>query len=292
MARSAPCQFLIEAVIFPQNYAADFFKTQTYQHYTGKDMPLTHRDQQIICGLYLSKYDQEGLDHLGFSSFAEAFNTLGFLLNARPASLKNYRDELDPFFPNQRQGWHKRPLRAHCKYVMEEYANLAMSELGDVIRGFLPRDQRLDQLPDLSAILQQELEGPNSAFAKRLITGEAAEAYFRARFREMSEFASYSIKDTTTWGCGFDFKATQSESANYLAIEVKGLRSHSGQIQLTDLEYRVADKLESRYYLVLVRNFSDEPYHTVISNPLRSDLQFTPKEQREVRKAWVANVKT
>ncbi len=184
-------------------------------------MRLTHRDRQIVCGLYLSMYDQEGLHHLGFSSFTEAFNTLGLLLDAKPASIKNYRDELDPYFPNARQGWHKRPLRTHCKRIMECYKGFAMSELGKVVQGFLPRDKRLCQFPELSEVLQQEIGGPESTFARRLITGEAAEAYFRSRFREFTEFAPCSIKDTTRWGCGFDFKVTSADSTDYFAVEVK-----------------------------------------------------------------------
>ena len=67
---------------------------------------LSHRDRQILCGLFLSKFDQKALKYLGFEGFTEAFNTLGYSLQAKPASIKNYRDELDPSFPNGRMGWH------------------------------------------------------------------------------------------------------------------------------------------------------------------------------------------
>jgi hypothetical protein len=55
---------------------------------------MTHRERQIVCGLFLSKFEKEALAYLGFKSFTEAFNTLGYGLQARPASIKNYRDEL------------------------------------------------------------------------------------------------------------------------------------------------------------------------------------------------------
>jgi len=73
---------------------------------------LHNRDKQIICGLFLSKFDKSAIKKLGFESFTEAFNTLGYSLGARPASIKNYRDELDPYFPNDRRGWHKRPCES------------------------------------------------------------------------------------------------------------------------------------------------------------------------------------
>ena len=57
------------------------------------------RDKLMLAGLFLSKYDALGLKKLGFETFAEAFNVIGYALGARPASIKNYRDEFDPFFP-------------------------------------------------------------------------------------------------------------------------------------------------------------------------------------------------
>ena len=48
-------------------------------------------------------------------SLFEFKNVIGFALGAKPASIKNYRDEFDPVFPNKRKGWHKRPMRNYCK---------------------------------------------------------------------------------------------------------------------------------------------------------------------------------
>jgi len=42
-------------------------------------------------------------------------------MGSQPASLKNYRDEFDPLFPNRRKGWHKRPTRDYCRKVFEKY---------------------------------------------------------------------------------------------------------------------------------------------------------------------------
>ncbi len=58
----------------------------------------------MLAGLYLSKFDALGLKRLGFKSFAEAFNVIGYAVGAPPASIKNYRDEFDPLFPNRRKG--------------------------------------------------------------------------------------------------------------------------------------------------------------------------------------------
>lgn len=54
---------------------------------------MSSRDKSILAGLYLSKFNSEGLRRLGFDSFTEAFNVIGLALGVRPASVKNYRDE-------------------------------------------------------------------------------------------------------------------------------------------------------------------------------------------------------
>lgn len=59
---------------------------------------IKNRDKLILCGLFLSKFDTFGLKKLGFSSFTEAFNVLGYALEAKAMNIKNYRDEFDPYF--------------------------------------------------------------------------------------------------------------------------------------------------------------------------------------------------
>lgn len=255
---------------------------------TGDHTVIGSRDKQIMCGLFLSKFDRAALEYLGFESFAEAFNLLAYSLGAKPASIKNYRDELDPYFPNKRQGWHGRPLRDHCRNIMDKYADFSMAELGDQVRAFLSPDEELQDEPIVRDVLRKHGQEQESSFAKRLITGKAAEGYFVANYRSMSEFADTTLIDTTHWGCGFDFKMTVA-GGEYAAVEVKGLRSRTGSILLTDLERAMAEALSERYYLAIVRNFAEQPFHTVFRNPLTCGLDFARVERTEVRVTWVAS---
>src|SRR5882672_3566570 len=99
------------------------------------------REKLILVGLYLSKYDSIGLKKLGFGSFVEAFNVFGYAMKARPASIKNYRDEFDPLFPNRRKGWHKRPIRDYCVSVFEEYKGLDLESFAGLIKSFVGYDE-------------------------------------------------------------------------------------------------------------------------------------------------------
>jgi hypothetical protein len=148
----------------------------------------------------------------------------------------------------------------------------------------------VESLPEVKHVLNAHATDASSSFAKRLITGRAAEQYFMANYGMMPEFSGLALTDTTGWGCGFDFKLSAANSDSFCAVEVKGLREKCGQIQLTDLEYDMADALCDRYYLVLIRNFIEHPFHTIIKNPSNSVLRFAKVERKEVRLSWIANV--
>src|SRR6266566_4475119 len=101
------------------------------------------REKSILVGLYLSKYDSLGLKPLGFESFVEAFNVVGYAMGSRPASIKNYRDEFDPLFPNRRKGWHKRKTRAYCLKVFEEYKGLDLESFTGLVKSLVGYDENV-----------------------------------------------------------------------------------------------------------------------------------------------------
>src|SRR2546427_5374517 len=99
------------------------------------------REKLILVGLYLSKYDSLGLRKLGFGSFTEAFNVIGYALGSKPASIKNYRDEFDPLFSNRRKGWHKRPTRDYCFKMFEDYKTLDLEAFSGLVKSFVGYDE-------------------------------------------------------------------------------------------------------------------------------------------------------
>lgn len=250
---------------------------------------LGKREKQILCGLFLSKYDREGLRFLGFSSFGEAFNTLGYGLGAPPASIKNYRDELDPYVSIKRKGWHQRPIRSHCKRILEDYQTMGLKDMGCLVKRLILPSSALQSEPDVGKILKT-FEGPDSTFAKRLMTGRAAEEYFLRHYESVSEFTGMSVTDTTQWGCGFDFKMSHDDNNGFSAVEVKGMHRKSGHIQLTEMEHAMAEELTDRFYLFVVRDFGEKPFHSVFRNPLIHDLSFQRIERMEPHILWQASV--
>lgn len=244
------------------------------------------REKQILVGLYLSKYDSLGLKRLGFESFVEAFNVVGYAMGSKPASIKNYRDEFDPLFPNRRKGWHKRKTRNYCLRVFEEYKSLDLESFTALVESFVGYDE------NAWSELQRKKKPADrqSHFAQRLITGLAAEQYFESVRAGISEFKGYAVQNTTRLGCGYDFRLEGEPVKEFLAVEVKGLEKAAGTLSLTPKEHEVAAALKDRFFLFVVRNFRESPFHEIFQNPLSSRLTFRKKERVMVQVSWLANV--
>jgi len=246
---------------------------------------LATRQKLILSGLFLAKFDLMGLKSLGFESFAEAFNVIGYASGSKPASIKNYRDEFDPLFPNLRMGWHKRPIRDYCRAVYQEYGDLDLDSFSGLVKSFFGFDQNA-----ASAIETPRLDEA-SAFSQRLITGAAAEQYFESIHPRIPEFAGYLVENTTRFGCGYDFRLRrEAHEPDFLAVEVKGLKDLTGSLSMTPKEHDVASTLGERFYLFVVRNFREKPSHSIYRNPLSADLSFKRSERVLVQVSWVASI--
>lgn len=244
------------------------------------------REKLILAGLYLSKYDSLGLRKLGFKTFTEAFNVIGYALSSQPASIKNYRDEFDPMVSKRRKGWRKRPTRAYCLKVFETYNDLDIELFAGLIKSFVGYDENV--WSEFKAN-DEGREGP-SGFAERLITGLAAERYFELVQPNLPELKDYVVENTTRLGCGYDFLLTTSRSNRPLAVEVKGLKGRTGSISLTPKEYQAATKLQERFYLFVVKDFCRSPFHQIFRDPLAGPIEFARAERLTVQVSWVASV--
>lgn len=192
----------------------------------------------------------------------------------------------DPLFPNGRKGWHKRPIRDYCLKVFEKYKELDFDSFTGLIRSFFGFDENVWSEVQPSGD-EQESE---SHFVKRLITGLAAEQYFESVQASLPEFAGYASENTTRLGCGYDFRLRPAVSIDFLAVEVKGLRERRGSLSLTPKEYEIAAALRDRFFLFVVKNFQELPFHEIYPDPLSSGLRFRKNERVVVHISWLTSV--
>lgn len=234
------------------------------------------RDKAILIGLYLSKFDEDGLNALGFDGFIQAYNTLGYSIGFKPASIKNYRDEFDPYFPNPRKGRRNRAIREYCKIILHNYSSLNFKLFTDLIKSFVIKDYEIEKIVE-----KIEKRDKSESVAKRLITGRAAEEYFKSNYSSISHFNKFELTDTTNLACGFDFRLSLNSS--FYCVEVKGLNTNSGSIALTEKEFYVANELKKKYCLFVVVNFAEKPSHKFFFDPLNSKLTFKKTERKVIQ---------
>ncbi len=126
-----------------------------------------------------------------------------------------------------------------------------------------------------------EKDGSETA-AKRLITGKAAEEYFKRAYPKEPAFKNCTLaEDTTAMGCGFDFKLTCN--FGFYCVEVKGLAGRHGTVSLTEKEFKVARACKERFCLFVVFNFIEKPRHKTYFDPLNSGLQFKKNENKVIQ---------
>ena len=231
------------------------------------------RDKAVLIGLFLSRFDKQALDCLGFTGFRQAYNVLGLSIGFIPKSIQNYRDEFDPYFSNERKGWHNRKLRDYCKDYMDATADMSFDEFYNVIKYFLEGG-----IIDDSDIVKERRKVSRGFMANRLMTGKAAEEYFIKNYQTIDLFKNFEVQDTTQMGCGFDFKLSLEQTHYY--IEVKGINEKTGSVLMTEKEYSVAEDLRGLYCLFIVSNFREIPEHRFFFDPLYTpQLEFKRHEQ-------------
>lgn len=235
-----------------------------------------NRDKAVLLGLYLSRFGRDALKSFGFSIYQEAYNTFGYSVGVKPASIKNYRDEFDPYIQNGRKGWHKREIRDYCKRLMDATQSLSFDDFYRLVRSFVT-----DKYVDIDDVTSTQRLTENSAvLANRMVTGKAAEEYFVMNYQSIPQFQNYSLTDTTNMGCGFDYKLSMEENNFY--VEVKGISDSKGGILMTEKEHEMAESLADKFCLFVVSNFRDTPVHQMFFNPLHSGIITFKRQERQI----------
>lgn len=237
----------------------------------------------IVVGYAMSRLDERYLRSQGIRTWKAAFARAGKALQVQPASLKNLRDEFDPFHDNSRKGWWHRPLRANRQRVMGDLSELSDDALLECVDRILRRDETAtDELLDSLV----EVRSPGYNVAERLFTGRRAENLFLENCESWIGVQRPQVLDRRDSALGFDFAV---EGVPGRAIEVKGLKGLSGAIQFTDREWSEAKVRRDDYWLVVVGNIEATPMFRLWKDPQRV-LIAQCRYQRSVAALWTSRV--
>jgi hypothetical protein len=107
-----------------------------------------------------------------------------------------------------------------------------------------------------------------SRFKQLQVTGQEAELYFMHNYKSIGSFSTGVLDDARLFGDGYDFQIQVVEK--YFLVEVKGVKSASGSIRLTENEFMKASEYKNDYGVVVVSNLADSPKMTTIFNPIKN----------------------
>lgn len=237
----------------------------------------------LVVGYAMSRLDDRYLRFQGLRTWKEAFAHAARVLQVKPASLKNLRDEFDPFHDNSRKGWWARPVRPSRQRVMGDLSELSDAALVECVNRILGEDRTAtDELLD-SLIATRP---PAYNVAERLFTGRRAENIFLENCESWIGLSRRQVLDRRDSALGFDFGVAGIPER---AIEIKGLKGLSGAIQFTDREWSEAKVRRSEYWLVVVGNIATAPVFRLWKDP-EHVLSAQCRYQRSIAAVWTSRV--
>lgn len=220
----------------------------------------------LYVSYYLSRFNNEALANLGYTTWKAAFTDIGQRLQVNSHSVKNWRDEFDPLF-GHRAGWYQRPMtpsRVKIAQALEDLDEIQVRGIvKDILSGKLSTDPEEEE--QLLAIVTDDKTPSTKRFVPRGLTGRAAEEFFMNHHALTREPGEGELIDCRDLGCGYDFRISSSEKETY--IEVKGLADIPGGVLFTDKEWRTAKEKADSYILCIVRNIPKNPTIHFITDP-------------------------
>lgn len=149
-------------------------------------------------------------------------------------TVRNLRDEFDPYHDNRRRGWRNRPMMPSRVRVLDDLQDVREESLMVLVDQLLACNASVsDDAVEALAVVQRPIHN----VAVRLLTGRRAEDYFLANTQELVQLDPGDLIDRRNAECGYDFGISGSDE---LAIEVKGLKRERGEILVTDREWSEA----------------------------------------------------
>ena len=221
----------------------------------------------LYVSYYLSRFDEQAYQNLGFGNQMETHNKIGEILSVNPHTVKNWRDEFDPLF-GHRVGWYQRPMNPSRIRVAQALESLDEQQVQSIVKDILTG--KLIEEPDaeeqLLSIASDDSKGrAPQPFIVRAPTGKAAEEFFLTHYSENKKPVEGKLIDCRDLGVGYDFRIEKGD--NKFFVEVKGISDFSGGVLFTNKEWTVAKSEGNNYFLCIISNLSEKPEIVFIQNP-------------------------
>ena len=221
----------------------------------------------LYVSYYLSRFDKEAYQNLGYGNQVPTHERIGELLNINFHTIRNWRDQFDPLH-GHRAGWYQREItqiRINVAKAIEDLNEVQVRGIvNDILSGKI-KEEPEEEAQLLSIIKEDTNEIGNKEFILRGPTGKAAEIFFIQYHNKTSIPRAGSLVDCRDLGCGYDFKIESNDLESY--IEIKGMIDISGGILFTNKEWQIATEKGDDYFLCIVKKIGSNPEISFIQNP-------------------------
>lgn len=244
----------------------------------------------LYVSYYLSRFDKIAYQNLGYGNKSETHARIGEIMNINPPTIRNWRDEFDPYF-GHRLGWHQIRLRPVMGSIIEALQYMEESDVKELVLEILngKYEQNEESLINLLSVIPPESGVSKSReFILRAPTGRKAEEYFIEHFKINKLPRSGELIDTRDFGVGYDFKVIFEENEYYL--EIKGIAELGGGVLFTGTEWNVAKQKGDSYFLIIISDINNTPEINFIQNPAK---RLSPKISivRPIQTNWTVSKK-
>jgi len=221
---------------------------------------MINNEQAIVVSYYLSRFNDDAVNNLGYKTWKDAFDDLSDKLQINKHTIKNWRDEFDPFH-GHRAGWHQRQPRKTISNIISQFEQLEEFDIRQIAVEII-NGSNID-LPEIDNSENEVITNP--IFILRGPTGKKAEQFFIEYHRLNNLPVAGELIDSRDLGCGYDFEIKSKSYQHF--IEVKGLASNIGGLLFTNKEWETAKRERSRYTVCIVSNINDSPEISFINDP-------------------------
>lgn len=221
---------------------------------------MKNKEQAIVVSYYLSRFNDDAVNNLGYKTWKDAFDDLSDKLQINKHTIKNWRDEFDPFH-GHRAGWHQRQPRKTISNIISQFEQLEEFDIRQIAVEII-NGNKID-LPEIDNSENEVITNP--IFILRGPTGKKAEQFFIEYHRLNNSPIAGELIDSRDLGCGYDFEIKSKSYQHF--IEIKGLASNIGGLLFTNKEWETAKRERSRYTVCIVSNINDSPEISFINDP-------------------------
>ena len=199
----------------------------------------------LIVAYYLSKFDRTAYENLKFGNLRETHKIISEIIGANRNTLKNMRDQFDPYHENPRQGWYQRQLSSSRRNIVDKYSSYTEAEMLDVVLNILNPSSKTHII--FNDIEQEEISDDDKIY----IEGETVERKVLSYKRNKKSIEACKKRDNyTCQSCSFwhNDKIVECHHLEPLHMIKESIVNQENLVTLCPTCHRLAHMLLRRDY--------------------------------------------